>query len=254
MGKFRVRSAENVFQELVQISEEGYNMVWFLDDNFTADVARVHKLCRMILDHKLGLRFTFGGTLHQLSQATLKLMKRAGFEVVFVGVESGCDAQLKRFNKASRSREMEEGLTRAKRANIFTVANFITGGPGETHADAEVTKRFLRRTRPHFAETGILRIYPGSPLWRKMMGSGEPATLEGSSPRWVYQFPGQTDKETLEARARSFRLAFARTWLHWRRPIDVLNLVLHSQSIRSALRGVFRRPDLLTSTFKRLVR
>lgn len=254
MGKFRVRSAENVFQELVQISAEGYDMVWFLDDNFTADVARVHKLCRMILDHKLGLRFGFGGTLHQLSESTLKLMKRAGFELVFVGVESGCDAQLKRFNKASGSLQMEEGVARAKRAHIFVVANFITGGPGETRADAEATEKFVRRTRPHFAETGILKVYPGSPLWRKMTGTGEPATLEGSSPRWVYEFPGQTDKETLQKRERSFRRSFARTWLHWRRPIDLFNLVLHSRTSRSALAALFRRPGRLFSTIRPLFR
>ena len=254
MGKFRVRSAENVFQELVKISKEGYDMVWFMDDNFTADVARVHTFCRMILDHKLGLRFAFGGTLHQLSETTLKLMKRAGFEVVFVGVESGCDAQLKRFNKASRSQEMEEGVVRAKRANIFVVANFITGGPGETHSDAEATKKFVRRTRPHFAETAILKVYPGSPLWRKMTGSGEPETLEGSKPRWVYEFPGQTDEETLQKRERSFRRSFARTWLHWRRLIDLFNLVLYNRTIRSALATLFRRPDRLYSTFRPLFR
>ena len=57
--RFRPRTADNVFEELRVIAEQGLKFVIFFDDNFTANQARVHELCEMLISHptRPALRF-----------------------------------------------------------------------------------------------------------------------------------------------------------------------------------------------------
>lgn len=245
LGKWRPRSTENVFEELRQLSEEGCRTVYVVDENFTVDIARLRQLCEMLLKNNLGLEFLFEGALHHIDDSTLKLMHKAGFRAVIVGVESGSDAQLKRFNKPARSEEMAAGIRRAKKAHMIVGGFFIVGGPGETDEDAEASLKFLREVRPHVADNTILHVYPGSPLWRKLNSSNEPATLEAAQSRMGYEYPGQVPKETVDRRVKDFRETFGKTWLDWRRIFEVFDLVLHNPTVRSILKVALRRPGIL---------
>ena len=54
-NQFRARSAENVVDELEQISRLGYDSVWFSDDCFTLIPSRVLHICREIRNRDLEL-------------------------------------------------------------------------------------------------------------------------------------------------------------------------------------------------------
>ena len=142
-GRFRARSALNVFEELQRIVEEGFEFVVFWDDNFTANSARVHELCEMLIQSNLGLHFGFAGSLHLLPKSTLSLMQRAGFDLVFVGVESGSDAVLAAYDKPVRRGNLAEAVSRAKQSHMFIIASFIAGASEETEQDFEGTLDFV---------------------------------------------------------------------------------------------------------------
>jgi anaerobic magnesium-protoporphyrin IX monomethyl ester cyclase len=65
-NRLRTRSAENVFQELLQLAHKGFKAVIFFDDNFTGNVERVNRLCRLILEHGLEMNFACAGMLHKV--------------------------------------------------------------------------------------------------------------------------------------------------------------------------------------------
>ena len=69
-NRWRPRSARNVLKELLQLSEEGYQLVLFVDENFTRNIARVDELSRLILEHRLQekMRLGFQGSLHDVPQ------------------------------------------------------------------------------------------------------------------------------------------------------------------------------------------
>lgn len=146
--RFGPRTADNVFEELRVIAEQGFEFVIFFDDNFTANQARVHELCEMLISHPLGLRFAFAGTLHLLSQSTLNLMHRAWFDFVFVGAESGSERVLASFDKPTRPAAVASGIRRAKKAHMVVVASFIAGAPLETDADFQETLDLDRKLSP----------------------------------------------------------------------------------------------------------
>lgn len=241
--KHRMRSAENVMREVRELIDDGYELLFFMDENFTHDVGRLKKICQMILDERLSVRFWFQGTLHNLSQSVLDLMHQAGFDGSIVGVESGSDAQLKRYKKAARSRAIAGGIGRAKKAHMFVHGFFMTGGPGETESDCEATYAFVRKVRPHSAGMAELMIYPGSALWDDLVGPNLPEdTIEATGNRDIHTFPGQTGKEVIDARIRRFNKTLAWTWLSWRRIPELIDLFRFNPTVRTVLTEVWRQP------------
>ncbi len=250
-NKLRTRSAENVFQELAQLSQEGFEFVIFFDDNFTGEASRVDKLCRLILEHGLTLRLAFAGTLYNVPPATLQLMHQAGFDLVFLGVESASDAQLKRYRKPATRQSLASDILRAKEAHMFTIASFITGSKEEEESDHEASQSFIRKVQPHFCEINPLMVHPGSHLWEEMHSFKEPETLEESQSSPIFRFPGQLNKEIIKRRERDFRRTFHRSWLHWRRIFDLLDLFRHNPLAAKLVKDLLRNPMPLLQFFRK---
>jgi len=247
--RLRARSAENVFQELLQLAQAGFQVVIFFDDNFTGDVERVNRLCRLILKHGLKMSMACAGVLHKVPDDTLKLMHQAGFDLIFVGVESGSDAQLRRYKKPTTSRMLAQDIQRAKEANLMIIASFITGDSKETVADHEATKEFVRKVRPHIAEINPLMAHPGSLLWERVNGAKPPESLEETGSRMISRFPGQLASETIKTREREFRQTFQQTWKDWRRAWEMLKLTRHNKTARFFLKAVLRDPRVYARLF-----
>jgi radical SAM superfamily enzyme YgiQ (UPF0313 family) len=191
----------------------------------------------MILDNHLGMRFMFQGTIHHLPESVFRLMHEAGFDFLLVGIESGSDVQLKRFGKPARSKQLAAAVQRAKNAHIVVFGYFVHGGPGETDEDFAETVRFIREVKPHAAGGEGLWLHSGSPLWDELVGTAGAENLEGTRPKALYKLPGQPDRETLERRIGEFQKALAKSWLHWTRVLEIVDLFIHNEVFRyTALR------------------
>lgn len=244
-GKLKVRSAKNVSEELQELSHQGYKFVIFFDDNLVFDVPRLNRLCRLIIESRMDMRFACAGTVHNLPQSTLDLMHEAGFDALFVGVESGSDSQLRRYRKPASRKAMAAGILRAKRAHIAVLASFINGAPGETERDFQNTLDLVREVKPTVANIGPLMVHPGSYLWEELNGKEEPTALAQTFSRPIWRYPGQVDSITVQERAKAFQKAFVRTSWAWCRVYELLDLLLHNPSWRSAFRAVLRKQSLL---------
>ncbi|MDP2047081.1 MAG: radical SAM protein [Deltaproteobacteria bacterium] len=238
--RYRMRSAENVFQEVLELHRAGIKIAFFQDENFSYDIPRVEKICHLILEHNLKMRFAFQGTIHHLPESVFQLMHRAGFDALFVGVESGSDAQLKRYGKPATSKSLAEGIRRAKRAHMLVIGFFIYGGPGETAQDFEATQKFIQEVRPHICGGSALSIQPHAILWDKLIGDAEPLSLEDSHPRQMYTVPGQHSNEAIRRWRRGLRQAFFKSWRHWRRLIDILDLLKFNRSAQQVVKTALK--------------
>ncbi len=246
--RYRMRSAENVFQEILELHAAGFEMAFFQDENFSYDIPRVEKICHMILEHNLPMRFAFQGTIHHLPESVFQLMHKAGFDALFVGLESGSDAQLRRYGKPASSKSLAEGIRRAKRAHMAVIGFFIYGGPGETSEDFEATQRFIQETRPHILGGSGLSIQPHAILWGKLIGDADLESLEASNPRRMYEIPGQHTQDVIRHRRRGLKQAFNKSWRNWRRIIDALDLFKYNLTFRRIVKKLLKDvPRLIRS-------
>jgi anaerobic magnesium-protoporphyrin IX monomethyl ester cyclase len=251
LSRWRPRSPENVLRELRQLSRDGYKMAVFTDENLTVSTSRMDHLCRLIIQDNLPMRFAFEGFVEHLPDSTLGLMRQAGFDLFFMGVETGSDPQRRRYRKPGSAHAVAQGIRRAKKHHFLVYAWLMIGGPGETRADLKNTKDFLREAQPHLINIGNLRVHPGSQLWNDLVGPGEPATLKEADSREISDFPGQADQLTLTKQAREIYRYYLKKYLLRRYAlIDLLRLIKHNPLVRAFFRHSLKKFSLLLQLLK----
>ena len=99
----------------------------------------------------------------------LKVLKDLKLAILYVGVESGDDAVLKRVNKGITRDEILEATDKAKAAGITLSVTVILGlgGVDGSEKHAKATARILSDIDPEFGGALTLTLVPGTPLHRE---------------------------------------------------------------------------------------
>ena len=241
--KYRWRSAESVFEEVLYLYEKGYRLLFFQDENFSHNIERLETLCRMIIKQRLKMRFLFQGTLHHIPDSVFRLMHQAGIDLVFVGIETGSDDQLRRYRKPTSRKTIGRGVSKAKKHHMAVIGFFIFGGVGETWRDIGKTNDFVQTYRPHVCGGSSLTVHANSPLWHGLVDTSKQVTIDDTLPRRLVEFPGQLDPDQLKFQRKSFERAYRRSWLSLGRIYDVLDLLVHNRTVRSGFLQYLTRPN-----------
>ncbi len=190
--RWRARSADNVVDELEGLYDQGYENVVFVDDNFTLKRTRVAEICQEI--HKRGIRMRFycEGRVDNAPYEMLRTMKKAGFEVIYFGVESPSPHVLEYYRKGTTAAKAVKAVADAKRAGMIVVTSFIIGAPVESEADIQHTIAFIRSLRPHAVQVNILDCLVGTPIWDDFVKAGivGPADWKRNHRIWEYRENG----------------------------------------------------------------
>jgi len=163
----RERSPENVLTELkttIEKFDPGYYR--FNDETFGFNVKRAHLILDYIIDNKLDKTPKCASMRANIvTEETLKKMKRAGFEYIDYGVESGNAEVLKRIHKSVTMEQTERAIAMTKKAGIRVGANFILGHPYETWETAMETIDYAVKLNADFNAIGIMCPYPGTEIY-----------------------------------------------------------------------------------------
>ncbi|OGS50865.1 MAG: hypothetical protein A3K65_04035, partial [Euryarchaeota archaeon RBG_16_68_12] len=172
LRRWRARSAESVVGELEALQSEGYRSAVFVDDNFTLNRRRVEEICRLLGERRVRMRLCCEGRVDGAPLELLRTMKRAGFDVIYFGVESVSDHVLAYYKKGISAEKSRRAIADAKRAGMIVIASFIIGAPVETREDVLRTIAFIGETRPHGVQMNILDCLIGTPIWEDMERAG----------------------------------------------------------------------------------
>ena len=161
--KYRVRSAENVLDELEYISKElpEVREIFIEDDTFTVNKKRILDVCSGIKERGLDITWSCNSRAN-LDYESMKAMKAAGCRLLDVGYESGNDQLLKNMKKRITTAKSRQFTKDAKKAGLMILADFILGMPGETKATAEQTIRFAKEIKPNIVQFSVATPIPGT--------------------------------------------------------------------------------------------
>ena len=169
--KIRFRSPENIISEIQYLKEKyGLRKFMFLDDCVTLNSKRMIKLCQMIIDQKLNIRWICITRVDTVDRNLLKEMKKAGCIAVDYGVESGNPETLKKIKKGFTLEEVENALRWTHETGINSMVNFMHGFPWETTKDLKTTRRFIKKIRPwvdSIMPSGIVIPFPMTDLYEQ---------------------------------------------------------------------------------------
>ncbi len=121
-----------------------------LDTDFCANLKRVEKICRMILERGLKIRFNVLGrhqTISRISDEQLRLLRLAGCTEIEVGLESGSQSVSDSIQKQVDVEEFIKTMRRFNAAGIRMRVNIMLGIPGETRKDLASTFRKMLELR-----------------------------------------------------------------------------------------------------------
>lgn len=184
--KWRARSPENVLLEIEHLVDT-YNIreVHFEDDNLTLDKRRMEKICDMILDRGLDIKWTTpnGVAIWTLDKNLLEKMKKSGCYKLCFGIESGDPETLAFIGKPVDLTHARKVIHWANELGIWTHGFFVVGFPYESKASIDRTLRFAIQSDLDFASFFIATSLPGTRLLEIVKKEG----LIENDPNWADQ-------------------------------------------------------------------
>ena len=175
----RVKTTAQVLAELDGLYHLGWReRVFFVDDNFIGNkrVLKEDLLPALIAWRrgKTGMPFNTEVSINLADDAELlQLMGDAGFDTVFVGIETPDDGSLAECSKKQNlKRDMVEDVKRIQRAGLAVQGGFIVGFDNDTPAIFRQQLDFIQRSGITTAMVGILQAMPGTRLYDRMEREG----------------------------------------------------------------------------------
>ncbi|MGQ0552202.1 MAG: B12-binding domain-containing radical SAM protein [Planctomycetota bacterium] len=172
---FRTRTVKNILDEL-QLIHDRYNPgnVLFIDELFTCQKKRVYEICEGIVERGLKLNMSCETRVDMLDYDMARTMKRAGFNRMYFGVESGSQRSLDTLVKDYKVEKVVEALKITRRAGIWTKVFLIVGTPGETLQDIAETAAVLREGLPDRVRTSLFNPLTATASFEQFKGRIDP--------------------------------------------------------------------------------
>ncbi|MFH1218977.1 MAG: radical SAM protein [Candidatus Eisenbacteria bacterium] len=200
---YRLRSPENILQEIMYLASLGTTCIDFEDDIFTADKSRSIRVCRMIREAGLRLDLKVRSHVNTVDEELLAELRAAGARTVVFGIESGSQKILDAMNKKATVERNAEAIRLTKKAGLACYADMFIGFPGETLETMAETERFLAKTKPTAINMQVLVPFPGTAIYAESKANG---TLVGDwsidKPTPFVKLPWADNREILWAHQR----------------------------------------------------
>jgi radical SAM superfamily enzyme YgiQ (UPF0313 family) len=165
----RLRTPENIMEELRELKRLGVKHVHMYADLFTVNRDQVIGLCKMMIEEKLGLTWTCNSRVDYVDEEMLMLMGKAGCNLISWGIESANEQVLKKAAKGYRLEQAPRSLRWAHKAGIKNWGYFIIGLPGETVESIRETIDFAKELPLDVALFHVAAPYPGTPFFFEVL-------------------------------------------------------------------------------------
>jgi len=175
----RYKLPEQFCREMDAVLAGGYNGPLFIvDDNFIGNKRKVKELLRAIIawQKEKGFPFSFY-TEASINLADdeelLDLMVHAGFNMVFIGIETPVTASLENTNKQQNTRsDLHQSVRKIQDKGIEVMAGFIVGFDDDPENIFDLQIEFIRESAIPMAMVGLMLALPNTQLYRRLEMEG----------------------------------------------------------------------------------
>lgn len=172
----RTKDKEQILRELENIYEHGFRGgVFFVDDNF---IGNKRKLMDEILPAIAGWMKMRKHPFSFITQASIELsdnkelmkwMVQAGFDTVFVGIESPNEQSLAECSKfQNRNRDLLESVRKIHKSGLQVQAGFIVGFDNDPLTIFNTQIKFIQNSGIVTAMVGLLNALPRTKLYQRL--------------------------------------------------------------------------------------
>jgi anaerobic magnesium-protoporphyrin IX monomethyl ester cyclase len=196
--KYRYRSAKNVVDEMEFLINE-YNIHNFMinDANFIGGIGRgrdrAYEVAHEIIHRGLEAELRIQCRANDIDKDLFSILKDAGLTRVYIGIESGSQPQLDRYNKDITVEENLKALSILNELGLFAKIGFIMFDRDASFDDLMNNITFIKKVKTMFDKDNLGYIYPVSKLL-PLSGSAvkntllQEGALTGSYKDYSYSF------------------------------------------------------------------
>ena len=145
--KHRLRSAENVVDEVENISRMGADFLFFVDEDFIGESPegpkRALKIFEGIAEKGIPMRFTFNCRIRSVTKELFKPFADLGLAAVYVGMESNINRMLKLFAKGTSGDDIHRAVGILHDLGVKIVPGWIMFERDTTLDEVEEQIKFL---------------------------------------------------------------------------------------------------------------
>ena len=175
----RTKTAPQLVGELTKLYGLGWRgSVFFVDDNFIGNKRQLkQEILPALIEWrkgKVGVPFNTEVSINLADDDELmRMMEKAGFNTVFVGIETPDEDSLAECNKfQNRGRDLVESVKRIHRAGLQVQGGFIVGFDSDTPSIFERQIDFIQKSGIVTAMVGLLQAPSGTKLYKRLKGEG----------------------------------------------------------------------------------
>ncbi len=175
----RTKSAAQVIADLQQLYDRGWRGgVFIVDDNFIGNRRLLKReLLPALIEWRRGRRglpFNTEVSINLADDAELMtMMVAAGFQTVFVGLETPDDGALRECQKSqNQNRDLVDSVKRIQRAGLEVQGGFIVGFDSDTPSIFQRQIDFIQRSGVVTAMVGLLQAPHGTRLYDRLKSEG----------------------------------------------------------------------------------
>jgi len=175
----RTKTAAQIIAELDSIYALGWSKsIFFVDDNFIGNKKyfKTQMLPALIewRKGKLGMRFSTEASINLADDPELlNLMVQAGFDMVFVGIETPNEDSMTEFSKnQNKGRDLVESVKHLQRAGLQVQGGFIVGFDNDSPSIFQQQIDFIQKSGIVTAMVGLLQASLGTRLYERMRQEG----------------------------------------------------------------------------------
>jgi radical SAM superfamily enzyme YgiQ (UPF0313 family) len=146
MGKkVRAYSVERIIEDIkFLIKKHSIKIVLLREEQFLFKQERAIQALKAIAELGIEVSLDAGLTVALITDEIAYWLAKAGSKYVFLAVESGSERMLKDvIKKPLKLNQVKPAVEKLRKYGIIITAFFITGFPGETPEDREITEQFI---------------------------------------------------------------------------------------------------------------
>jgi radical SAM superfamily enzyme YgiQ (UPF0313 family) len=244
--KPRVKEAGQLIGELQAIYDMGWRgTVFIVDDNFIGNKVKIKKILPLLIEwmqnHEYPFRFTTEASINLADDDELiELMAEAGFDTVFIGLETPNEESLLECAKIqNRGIDMVAAIKKLQEAGIQVFGGYIVGFDSDDEGIFHRQIKFIQESGVVTAMVGLLNALPKTKLWKRLMAEDRlRLDTTGNNTDGTINFVPIMDKNKLINGYRNIVRTIYSPRYFYRR---VCNFLEHYQPRRS---GVVQRHDI----------
>ncbi len=211
----RYRSPDTMIAEIAVLVEKyGVKNIKIADEMFVLNIPHVEGICDRIIERGYDLNIWAYARVDTVKEGILPKMKKAGFNWLALGIESGSKFVRDGANKRFTGDDIRNVVRSIQSAGIRVIGNYIFGLPDDNVQTMQETLDMAIDLNCEFANFYSAMAYPGSPLYTMAVKEALPLprTWSGFSQHAKDALPLPTKHipaaEVLKFRDRAFQIYF----------------------------------------------